>query len=88
MIIHVMKCECRLTDSELLIIRTKEGKIRKRICPRHKKSVEYRLTYCSYCGEVVKQSRSGILSKYCKLDRIFHTKEIAKEYRTKLLGQK
>jgi hypothetical protein len=74
-----MECECKLTESQLLIIKTKSGKIRSRVCPVHKKPVDYRLTYCLTCGELVKQRKCGILSNYCEKDRKIHHIELVKQ---------
>jgi len=49
--------------------------------------VDHRLTYCISCGEIVKQSKSGILSEYCKNDRILHGREITKKHRIRLKEQ-
>ncbi len=87
MITHVMKCGCKLLESELVVVRTKYGQIRNRVCPKHNKPVDHRLTYCISCGEIVKQSKSGILSEYCKNDRILHGREITKKHRIRLKEQ-
>jgi len=74
---YKMHCDCTLTEDQLVVVTTKAGKIRTRLCPTHKKSVAYRIGVCASCGNTFKLNKSSLASKYCPGEcRKKHTAEI------------
>jgi hypothetical protein len=78
MTVHHMKCKCKLAEHSLLVQYTRDGRIRRRLCPIHREPVDFRVTICDTCGNTVKQGKSSILSKYCPECRLEHFRNIRK----------
>ena len=74
MTIHHMGCGCKLTEAQLEV----RGPRQARVCPLHKITTKYRMIICDKCGQSVKTSKCGIITRFCPDCRVLHARELRK----------
>ena len=78
-IFYVMQeCGCRITADSLEHQSSKTSArpdSRVRVCREHSTLIDHRESYCTVCGDLFSQSKSGQMSAFCPVCRIEHHRE-------------